>query len=120
MREAPSIPIITKLILEGANIRAHDPVAGDKARFVLPPKVKICEEIKDTLDGADAVMIITEWPIYQELTPELMKERMRGNLVVDGRNCLDPHLFAGQMRYIGVGRGSNFERQATVSSQMAI
>lgn len=120
LRESPSVPIISQLMIEGANVRAHDPVAGEKARFILPPKVKICEEMKDTLDGADAVLIITEWPIYQELTPELMKERMRGNLVVDGRNCLDPHLFAGQMRYIGVGRGSNFALKATLPSQMAI
>lgn len=120
LREAPSIPIINRLLLEGVNVRAHDPVAGDKARFIFSPKVKICEEMKDTWNGADAVLIVTEWSVYQELTPELLKERMRGNLVVDGRNCLDPRLFTGQIRYIGVGRNSNFALQATAPSQMAI
>lgn len=76
--------------------------------------------MKDTWNGADAVLIVTEWSVYQELTPELLKERMRGNLVVDGRNCLDPRLFTGQIRYIGVGRNSNFALQATAPSQMAI
>ncbi|ATW25378.1 UDP-glucose dehydrogenase family protein [Candidatus Formimonas warabiya] len=120
LREAPSIPMIYHLLLEGANIRAHDPVAGDQARFVLPHKVKLCAEVQDTLEGADAVFIVTEWPLYQKLTPEVLKEKMRGNVVVDGRNCLDPRLFAGQMRYIGVGRGLKPEPEVPLSAQMVV
>lgn len=120
LREAPSIPIIHRLIFEGAFVQAHDPVALDKARFSLPPKVKLCENLDDALADADAMVIITEWPLYKELTPEILKQRMRGDILVDGRNCLEPQLFVGHMIYIGVGRGSKFEAKAARPTQIAM
>jgi UDPglucose 6-dehydrogenase len=62
----------------------------------------------DAIDGADALVIVTEWPDFQELDWNEVAERMRGRLVVDGRNCLEPaDVTAAGLLYEGVGRGGS-------------
>lgn len=113
LREAPSLPIIQILVDSGAYIRVHDPIALDKARGILPQNVVCCSELEDAIQGADAVAVLTEWPLYQTLNPLTVKSQMRGNVVVDGRNCLNPDSFAAHMQYIGIGLNASSQEKTT-------
>jgi UDPglucose 6-dehydrogenase len=105
VREATSLVLAGRLAGEGANVRAYDPVAGEKAEDMLAG-ARIAVSALDAVDGADAVVLVTEWPEFRELdwTGEV-KGRMRVPLVVDGRNYLDrEQLVAGGFTYEGIGR----------------
>jgi UDPglucose 6-dehydrogenase len=105
VREATSLVLAGRLAGEGANVRAYDPVAGEKAEDMLAG-ARIADSALDAVDGADAVVLVTEWPEFRELdwTGEV-KGRMRVPLVVDGRNYLDrEQLVAGGFTYEGIGR----------------
>jgi UDPglucose 6-dehydrogenase len=101
MREAPSLVLAGRLLSEGAEVTAWDPVAnGDVLHGV-----EIASSAFEALDGADGVVLVTEWPELRELDWSAARERMRGNVVVDGRNLLDPdHLRALGFVYEGIGR----------------
>jgi len=107
LREAPSIPIIHTLVDAGACVRVHDPVAPASAQSLLPPQVIYCSDVEAALSGSDALAILTEWSLYQALDPLRVKELMRGDVVIDGRNCLDPQLFSRHLRYWGMGQGAD-------------
>jgi UDPglucose 6-dehydrogenase len=105
IREATSVVLAGRLAGEGANVRAFDPVAGAKAEDMLAG-ARITESALDAIDGADAVVLVTEWPEFRELdwTGEI-KRRMRVPLVVDGRNFLDrEQLIQAGFTYEGIGR----------------
>jgi UDPglucose 6-dehydrogenase len=105
IREATSVVLAGRLAGEGANVRAFDPVAGAKAEDMLAG-ARIAESALDAIDGADAVVLVTEWPEFRELdwTGEI-KRRMRVPLVVDGRNFLDrEELIQAGFTYEGIGR----------------
>jgi UDPglucose 6-dehydrogenase len=105
VREATSLVLAGRLAGEGANVRVYDPVVGDKAEHMLAG-ARIAESALDALDGADAVVVVTEWPEFAELdwTGDV-KERMRVPLVVDGRNFLDRDaLVDAGFTYEGIGR----------------
>jgi UDPglucose 6-dehydrogenase len=105
IREATSVVLAGRLAGEGANVRAFDPVAGAKAEDMLAG-ARIAESALDAIDGADAVVLVTEWPEFRELdwTGEI-KRRMRVPLVVDGRNFLDrEELVEAGFTYEGIGR----------------
>ena len=105
IREATSLVLAGRLAGEGANVRAFDPVAGAKAEDMLAG-ARIAESALDAIDGADAVVLVTEWPEFRELdwTGEV-KRRMRVPLVVDGRNFLDrEQLVEAGFTYEGIGR----------------
>ncbi len=105
VREATSLVLAGRLAGEGANVRAYDPVAGEKARDMLAGAL-IAESALDAIDGADAVVLVTEWPEFRDLdwTGEV-KRRMRVPLVVDGRNFLDrEQLVEAGFTYEGIGR----------------
>jgi len=106
MREAPSISIINCLLDYGAIVRVHDPIGLENASKILPGEVEFNHDLDGALRNSDAVGILTEWDQYRSLTPEYLMSLMKGNLIVDGRNCLNPELFAGKMRYTGMGRRS--------------
>jgi UDPglucose 6-dehydrogenase len=82
----------------------YDPVAAARARDLLRG-ARVCESAADALDGADAVVLVTEWPEFRDLDWSAASESMRHALVVDGRNFLDGDLLrkAG-FTYEGVGR----------------
>ena len=105
VREATSLVLAGRLAGEGANVRAYDPVAGEKAEDMLAG-ARIAESALDAVDGADAVVLVTEWPEFRELDwAGEVKGRMRVPLVVDGRNFLDrEQLVADGFRYEGIGR----------------
>ncbi|MEA2410001.1 MAG: UDPglucose 6-dehydrogenase [Thermoleophilaceae bacterium] len=102
VREATSLVLAGRLQSEGAQVRVYDPVAN--ARGLLGG-AEVCDSAAEALDGADAAVLVTEWPEFRELDWDDAKRRMRKALVVDGRNFLDGDLLrkAG-FTYEGVGR----------------
>ncbi len=107
LREAPSIVLASRLLAEGAFVRAWDPVALDEARSHVKG-VRLCETILETVAGADAAVIVTEWQHLRELPSPEVREAMRNPLIVDGRNMLDPELVRGRgFTYEGIGRPSS-------------
>jgi UDPglucose 6-dehydrogenase len=102
MREAPSLVLAGRLLSEGAEVIAWDPVADGGAHL---HGVEIAADALEALDGADAAVVVTEWPEVSELDWAEVAGRMRGNVVVDGRNVLDPdQLRALGFVYEGIGR----------------
>src|SRR6202045_374762 len=85
MREAPSIPLITGLLDMGARVRAFDPVGMQQAKAVLPD-ITYCESPYSCADGADAVVIVTEWEQFRALDLNEMKQRMACPVLIDLRN----------------------------------
>ena len=103
MREAPSLVLAGRLRAEGAEVSAWDPVADATGQL---DGVEIAGSALDALEGADAAVIVTEWPELRELDWAAAGARMRNRLVVDGRNMLDPtELRALDFEYEGIGRG---------------
>ena len=102
MRDAPSLVLGARLLAEGAEVRAWDPVAD--ASHLLHGAV-FCDSVLEAVDGADAAVIVTEWEELKGiLTPEV-RERMRTPLIIDGRNLLDPDAArAAGFTYEGIGR----------------
>ncbi len=106
MREASSLVLAARLQADGAQVAAYDPVAEEEARKLIRG-VRFADGALDALEGADAAVIVTEWPEFGEIDWGAAAQRMAGRLVIDGRNCLD----AGAVRsagftYEGVGQGA--------------
>ncbi|MGQ9681864.1 MAG: UDP-glucose dehydrogenase family protein [Anaerolineae bacterium] len=105
MREAPSVELVHLLQHEGARVRAYDPVAMDNARRVLPD-VTYCADAYQVAEGADALLIATEWNEFKQLDLVRIRQAMRRPVLVDGRNIYEPErLQALGFIYRGVGRG---------------
>jgi UDPglucose 6-dehydrogenase len=105
IRDATSLVLAGRLLGEGARVRAYDPVAMERARDVLRG-AELCNSALEALDGADAVVLVTEWPEFRELDwAGEVKQRLKTPIVVDGRNFLDKGaLTAAGFTYEGVGR----------------
>jgi UDPglucose 6-dehydrogenase len=104
MREASSLVLAGRLEADGARVRAYDPVAEDAARG-LTQGVDFSDSALAAIDGADAVVLVTEWPEFADLDWTEVASRMRGDLIIDGRNALDPARVAGAgLVYEGIGR----------------
>ena len=105
MRDAPALAILPALVEGGARIQAHDPEGMDEARRLLPEAIHYCASPKEALAGADAAILLTEWPIYRHLHPDEVREGMRGRIFLDLRNAYPraPWEAAGFV-YVGVGR----------------
>jgi len=105
MREASSIVLASRLIAEGASVVAFDPVAAERARGVLPESVEIAGSMLAAVTDADAVVIVTEWPEFRAVLSAEVHAAMRGPLIVDGRNLLDPNeAVAAGFTYVPIGR----------------
>ena len=89
MREASSLVLAARLQADGAHVRAYDPVAEAEARKLMTG-VEFADTALDALAGADACVIVTEWPEFAELDWAEVAEQMPGHLVIDGRNFVDP------------------------------
>jgi UDPglucose 6-dehydrogenase len=109
MREAASLVLSARLQSEGARVVGYDPVAEDRARKLLP-FVDMAQSSLDAVDGADAAVLVTEWPEFAELDWGEVAKRMKKPLLVDGRNFLDAETVrAAGLIYEGVGRPSGSE-----------
>jgi len=104
MREASSLVLAARLNADGARVSAYDPVAEEQAR-ALVSGIDFAGSALEAARGADAVVLVTEWPEFLALDWAQVAERMRGDLVIDGRNALDPEVVrAAGLAYEGVGR----------------
>jgi UDPglucose 6-dehydrogenase len=104
MREASSLVLAARLQGEGAKVVAYDPVAGERARDLLG-SVELTDSALEALEGADGVVLVTEWPEFAELDWAQIAEGMARPLIVDGRNFLDPEdLRSAGFTYEGIGR----------------
>ncbi len=89
MRDAPALSILPALMEKGANVRAHDPQGMREARELLPAEVTYCEDHYDVFEGADAVLLLTEWNLYRGLDLNRAKAVMRTPVFVDLRNVYE-------------------------------
>ncbi len=104
MREASSVVLAARLLAEGARVRAYDPVALEAASQRLNA-VALYDDPWQCVTGADAVVIVTEWPEVVGLDWAKVAQVMRGDVLVDGRNALDPaEVVAAGFAYEGIGR----------------
>jgi UDPglucose 6-dehydrogenase len=109
MREAPSRVIIEQLTRRGAKVQAYDPVAMTEAKRVLAgtPGLQFVEHQSAALEGADALLIVTEWKEFRTPDFDHIKTTLKQPLVLDGRNLYEPALMRSfGIDYIGVGRGA--------------
>src|SRR5689334_3724441 len=105
LREAPSLVLASRLLAEGAEVRAWDPVA-DASRLL--QGVTFCDSVVEAVTGADAVVIVTEWDELRELASDDVRQAMRRPLILDGRNLLDPEeTRAAGFVYEGIGRAAS-------------
>jgi len=104
MREAPSIEIAKVLIAAGAEVRAYDPAAIERARTILP-EVEFLKDAYQVASGADALVLVTEWNEFRHLDMARIKQLMRRPVIVDGRNIYDPNAMRNLgFTYRGIGR----------------
>ena len=104
MRDAASLVLAARLEGEGVEVAAYDPVAEERAAELLPA-VEMSPSALDALDGADAAVLVTEWPEFAELNWAEVAKRMARPLIVDGRNFLDAEALRGVgFEYEGIGR----------------
>jgi UDPglucose 6-dehydrogenase len=104
MRGASSLVLAGRLLAEGAVVSAYDPVAEDEARSLMP-ELRYCGSAMETVRGADAVVLVTEWAELLTLDWAQVAEAMSGDLVIDGRNALAPEVVrAAGLVYEGIGR----------------
>jgi UDPglucose 6-dehydrogenase len=104
MREAPSIDVVTALLEHGAKVKAFDPIARDTARRIFGDKVDYAKKQYDALEGAEALLIVTEWNEFRRPDFERMKSLMARPVIFDGRNLYDPRRTAALgFEYFGIG-----------------
>jgi UDPglucose 6-dehydrogenase len=104
MRGASSLVLASRLVAEGALVRAYDPIAENEARAEMP-NLDYRASAMDAIEDADAVVLVTEWQEFLDLDFSRVADAMAGDLFIDGRNALDPEaLRSAGLTYVGVGR----------------
>lgn len=106
MRESPSIVLIDGLLERGAMVRGHDPAALDNARRIFGDRIVYCEREYEALEGADALVVMTEWLDYRNPNMQRIRDALKTPVVFDARNLYD----SAKMReldftYYSLGRG---------------
>jgi UDPglucose 6-dehydrogenase len=97
MREAPAVTIIEALLKAGAEVHVHDPEALNEARRIFGERVRYHRVNYEALEGADALLIVTEWNEFRRPDFQRMRQLMRRPVLFDGRNIYDP----SEMRELG-------------------
>jgi UDPglucose 6-dehydrogenase len=106
MREASSLVLAARLQADGARVRAYDPVAEAEAQKLMHG-VEFADSALDAVQGADAIVLVTEWPEFAELDWNKVAKVTKGRIVIDGRNCVDGEVVRSTgFVYEGVGRPS--------------
>ena len=120
-RDSPAIELVMMLHAEGAAISAFDPVAMERAKAILPEgTVTYAKDAYDACSGADALLLLTEWPEFAELDWVHVRKLLKLPIVLDGKNLLDPAaLRAAGIRYYGVGSTPEFITPAQQYSRTA-
>jgi UDPglucose 6-dehydrogenase len=105
MRDAPSLAILPKLMENGCKINAHDPQGMEEAKKLLPKEVNYFDNIYQTVNEADAVVLLTEWNEYRNLDMNVLKEKLSEPVFIDLRNVYEPDgMRAIGFNYICIGR----------------
>jgi Predicted UDP-glucose 6-dehydrogenase len=107
MREAPARVLIEGLLQRGATLRAFDPVAMEEARHIFGQRAGLTfvESAEMAVEGADALVVVTEWQVFRSPDFEHMVRFLRERVIFDGRNLYEPHLVrAAGLTYHGIGR----------------
>lgn len=105
MRDSPALAILPALADKGATLRANDPQGIEEAKPLLPESISYFDDIYETLDGADAIVLMTEWNAYRGLDMTEVKKRMKGKAFIDLRNVYEPETMkAAGFEYVCVGR----------------
>jgi UDPglucose 6-dehydrogenase len=113
MREASALVLASRLHAEGATVRAYDPIVDEHARPLLHD-VDVHASALQAIEGADAIVLVTEWPEFTQLDWSEVAGLMRGHTVIDGRNALDPKSIAeAGLTYEGIGRQPRPTRSLT-------
>ncbi len=125
MREASSLVLLERLIKSGVQVQAYDPVAMPVAQKMLPEEwlasgqLKLTENQYDAVQGVDALVLVTEWKSFRYPNLELMKQTMRGLVIIDGRNQYDiKHIQDAGFEYYGIGRGGYLAPQEEEQGQV--
>jgi UDPglucose 6-dehydrogenase len=106
LRESPALTIAERLLQEGATVRAYDPEGLEESSRILP-QLQPCKDAYDAAQGADALVLLTEWNQFRNLDWNVLKTLLRQPLFVDLRNVYEPERMAALgFRYISVGRPS--------------
>ena len=107
MRDAPSRTLLADLFAAGATVTAYDPVAMKEAKRIYgdEPRLRYADKAMDALEGADALLIVTEWKEFRSADLEGIKNSLKTAVVIDGRNLYDPKFVRSQgITYLAVGR----------------
>ncbi len=107
MREAPSRVIMAEIWRRGGHVKAFDPVAREEAKKLYQDNTafELVDQPYDALENADALIIVTEWKIFRSIDLDLVKQKMRQHVIVDGRNIYQPELLTqAGFNYYGIGR----------------
>ena len=106
MREAPALVVIDRLLEAGAEVAVYDPVAMDECRRRMAGRaIRYVRTKYDATQGADALVLMTEWKEFRMPDWTLLRGQMRGNAVIDGRNIFDKQeVLAAGFRYVGIGK----------------
>jgi UDPglucose 6-dehydrogenase len=105
MRDAPSLSVLPPLAAAGARLRAFDPSNTDYARRLLPASVEYAASALEAAEGADALVLLTEWNAFRALSPARLRAAMRGDVLLDFRNVYDPEAMRAEgFRYHSIGR----------------
>lgn len=108
MREAPSRVILEALIEQGASIRAYDPEAMEEAKRIYGDKLglTLVQTANDAIEGADALIVVTEWKNFWSPDFDLLKNKLKDRVVFDGRNLYQPQILESMgIQYYAIGRG---------------
>ena len=100
MREAKSIPVIERLLAQGAHVYAFDPKATGEARKIFGSRIHYTATAEEALQKADACIIATEWPVFSN--PKLY-DQLKGKFIFDGRRLVNPRKLASRLVYFGIG-----------------
>ena len=104
VRDSPALNIAGQMQLQGAAVTVYDPKALDNSRKLFPT-LGYALTAKDACDGADVVLVLTEWREFRDMLPTEIESVVRAKAIIDGRNCLDPNLWRGVgWTHRGVGR----------------
>jgi len=108
IRESPAILLVQALLQEGCRIAAYDPAAAGRAREVLPASAELVSDPYAAAEGADALLILTEWEEFANLDLDRLRQELKYPIVIDGRNLYDPEVMAAQgFTYYSVGRAAS-------------
>jgi UDPglucose 6-dehydrogenase len=109
IRESPAVFIVQALLQEGSKITAYDPAAMERVREVVPRGITFANSAYEAAQGADAVLILTEWEEFANLDLRRLRQELKYPIVIDGRNLYDPEVMAAEgLSYYSVGRAASY------------